>query len=114
MRDRAIATHRGDLVACDVISNAIGKSVNTVGAGVGAVSFKVGGAVGEDQFPGSRVNHVLVQSEEIFPYWARALNVTPVIECRPRHIRGVAVRKVLTCPHPLEVRNSQDLWIGVP
>src|SRR6187200_828503 len=99
MRDRAIATHRGDLVVCEVVSNAIGKSVNTVSAGVGAVTFKVGRAGGEDQFPGSRINQVLVQSEEIFPYLARALNVTPIIERRPRHIRGVAVRKVLTGPH---------------
>src|SRR5215217_6209395 len=103
MRDRAIATHRGDLVACDVVSNAIGNSVNTAGARVGAVTFKVGGAVGENQSPGSRVSHVLVQSYEIFPYRGGPVHQTPVIERCPRHIRGVAVRKVLTCAHALEV-----------
>src|SRR5829696_8041591 len=103
MRDRAIASHRADLVACDVVSNAIGESVHIAGARVGAVTFKVGGAVGEDESPGSGVNHVLMQSYEVFPYRAGALNLTPVIECCPRHIRGVAVRKVLTCAHALEV-----------
>ena len=61
MRDRAIATHRADLVACDIVSNAIGNSVDTAGARGGAVTFKVGGALGEDESPGSRINHVLVQ-----------------------------------------------------
>src|SRR5512133_1318950 len=103
MRDRAIATHRADLVACDVVSNAIGKSVDTAGARVGAVTFKVGGAVGEDESPGSRVNHVLVQCYEIFPYGAGHAHLPPVIERCPRHIRGVAVRKVLTFAHALEV-----------
>jgi hypothetical protein len=80
MRDRAIATHRGHLGVYLIVSNAIGNSVATAGAGVGAVTLKVGDAVSEDQSPGSRVNHVLVQSNEVFPYSARVLNLTPVIE----------------------------------
>src|SRR5512133_3252754 len=88
MRDRAIATHRADLVACDVVSNALGTSVATAGARVGAVTFEVGGAVGEDESPGSRVNHVLVQSYQIFPDGAGPAHLAPIIEGCPRHMRS--------------------------
>jgi hypothetical protein len=65
MGDCTLATHRADLVAGDVVSNAIGDSVAIASPGVGAVTFKVGDAVSDDQSPGSRVNHALVQSNDI-------------------------------------------------
>jgi hypothetical protein len=101
MRDRAIATHRADLVACDVVSNAIGKSVDTAGARVGAVTFKEAALSAKMSLRVRASTMFPCRATRYSPYRAGPAHLTPVIERCP-HIRGVAVRKILTCAHALE------------